>query len=239
MAISNTNLAEMKKRVCQANLDLKASKLVVLTWGNVSEIDRENGIVVIKPSGVPYDTMTAEQMVVCDLNGKLLEADSLKPSSDLPTHLYLYQNFSDIKAVVHTHSKYAVMWAQSGRDIPPYGTTHADTFYGGVPVTRQLTQEEVQTAYELNTGKVIVEAFTSRKIDPNAIPGVLTIGHGPFTWGDSCTKAVENSIVLDEVANMALNTEIINPKCSHIPQYLLDKHYFRKHGANAYYGQNI
>ncbi|WP_172208536.1 L-ribulose-5-phosphate 4-epimerase AraD [Pseudolactococcus hodotermopsidis] len=230
-------LNDMKYRVWQANLALEKANLVVLTWGNVSEVNRELGIIVIKPSGVPYATMTAEQMVVTDLEGHLLEENALKPSSDLPTHVYLYKHFAGINAVVHTHSKYAVMWAQSGRDVPPYGTTHADTFYGAIPCTRQLTQEEVETAYERDTGKVIVERFENDNIDPLAIPGVLTIGHGPFTWGQTVNKAVENAVVLDEVAHMALFTEVLNVKHDLLPNYMLDKHYFRKHGANAYYGQ--
>jgi Ribulose-5-phosphate 4-epimerase and related epimerases and aldolases len=233
--INQKELDAMKERVCLANLKLKDSGLVVLTWGNVSEINREAGIIVIKPSGVPYDQMTPDMMVVTDLDGNVLGENSLNPSSDLPTHVYLYKNFKDIKAVVHTHSKYAVMWAQSQRDIPAYGTTHADTFYGSVPVTRQLTEKEVAENYEEATGKVIVEAF--KNVDPNAIPAVLTVGHGPFAWGATADKAVENSIVLDEVAHMALMTELLNPRKEEIPQYLLDKHYFRKHGKNAYYGQ--
>lgn len=231
-------IKEMKIRVWEANLALAEAKLVVLTWGNVSEINRDLGIIVIKPSGVPYSTMTADQMVVTDLDGNLLEEESLKPSSDLPTHVYLYKHFTDVCAVVHTHSKYAVMWAQSGRGIPPYGTTHADTFYGEVPCTRQLTQAEVEAAYEYNTGSVIVERFENNGIDPMAVPGVLTVGHGPFTWGVSVQKAVENAIVLDEVAHMALFTEVLNQEKILLPDYMLDKHYFRKHGALAYYGQS-
>jgi L-ribulose-5-phosphate 4-epimerase len=230
-------LTDMKYRVWEANLALEKANLVVLTWGNASEINRELGIIVIKPSGVPYATMTADQMVVTDLEGNLLEKESLKPSSDLPTHVYLYKHFEGVNAIVHTHSKYAVMWAQSGRDIPPYGTTHADTFYGAIPCTRQLTKDEVETAYERDTGKVIVERFETGKLDPLAIPGVLTIGHGPFTWGTTVSKAVENAIVLDEVAHMALFTELLNPQRDLLPSYMLDKHYFRKHGAGAYYGQ--
>ncbi|MFZ1302545.1 MAG: class II aldolase/adducin family protein, partial [Lactococcus raffinolactis] len=174
MDINPQVLSDMKYRVWEANLALEKAKLVVLTWGNASEVNRELGIIVIKPSGVSYATMTADQMVVTDLEGNLLEGDSLKPSSDLPTHVYLYKHFTGIDAVVHTHSKYAVMWAQSGRDIPPYGTTHADTFYGPIPCTRQLTQTEVETAYERDTGKVIVERFEKGQIDPLAVPGVLT-----------------------------------------------------------------
>ncbi|MBO0440890.1 L-ribulose-5-phosphate 4-epimerase [Candidatus Enterococcus ikei] len=227
---------EMKERVFSANLALPEAGLVKLTWGNVSEIDREAGVIVIKPSGVPYSTMEACHMVVTDLDGEVLEA-GLKPSSDLATHVQLYKAFKEINAVVHTHSKHAVMWAQSGREIPAYGTTHADTFYGVVPCTRQLTSEEVASAYELETGKVIVEAFSEKSIDPLAVPGVLVYGHGPFTWGETPQKAVENSIVLDEIAEMACVTEIVNDRIQPIPQYLLDKHFFRKHGTNAYYGQ--
>ena len=229
-------IKEMKERVFAANLALPDAGLVKLTWGNVSEIDRETGIVVIKPSGVPYGQMKADDMVVTDLEGHVL-AGALKPSSDLETHLELYKAFKEINSVVHTHSKNAVMWAQAGRGIPAYGTTHADTFYGVVPCTRQLTSKEVESAYELETGKVIIETFTKEKIDPMAVPGVLVYVHGPFTWGKTPQKAVENSIVLDEIAEMAEVTEIVNKNILPIPQYLLDKHYFRKHGVNAYYGQ--
>lgn len=235
--IDSKVLTDMKTRVLQANLALAKANLVVLTWGNASEVNRDLGIIVIKPSGVPYDKMTANQMVVTDLAGYPLEEGALKPSSDLPTHVYLYQKFNGISGIVHTHSKYAVMWAQSGRDIPPYGTTHADTFYGPIPCTRQLTEGEVLEAYERDTGKVIVERFINSKIDPLAVPGVLTIGHGPFTWGNTVEKAVENAIVLDEVAHMALFTEVLNEHRDVLPNYLLDKHYFRKHGKHAYYGQ--
>lgn len=234
--MNNEILQEMKQRVFDANLALPKAGLVKLTWGNVSEINRDLGIIVIKPSGVDYQTMKPEDMVVTDLDGNLIEA-GLKPSSDLATHVELYKQFPKINSVVHTHSKNAVMWAQAGREIPSYGTTHADTFYGPVPCTRQLTDEEIQRAYELETGKVIVETFMEQAIDPLAVPGVLVYGHGPFTWGETPKKAVENSIVLDEIAEMAFITENINQTIQPIPQYLLDKHYFRKHGANAYYGQ--
>ncbi|MEI5995042.1 L-ribulose-5-phosphate 4-epimerase [Candidatus Enterococcus mansonii] len=229
-------IMEMKERVFEANLALPESGLVKLTWGNVSEINREAGVIVIKPSGVPYCTMKASDMVVTDLAGELLEA-GMKPSSDLATHVELYKAFEGVNAVVHTHSKNAVMWAQAGREIPAYGTTHADTFYGMVPCTRQLTAEEVASAYEVETGKVIIETFKKGGIDPIAVPGVLVYGHGPFTWGATPQKAVENSIVLDEIAEMACVTEVVNDAVPPIPQYLLDKHYFRKHGVNAYYGQ--
>jgi L-ribulose-5-phosphate 4-epimerase len=236
MAIDNELIKEMKARVFAANLALPEAGLVKLTWGNVSEINRQAGIIVIKPSGVPYASMTAEEMVVTDLEGELLEV-GLKPSSDLATHVQLYKAFNTINAVVHTHSKNAVMWAQAGRNIPAYGTTHADTFYGEVPCTRQLTSTEIMSNYELETGKVIVETFNEKTIDPAAVPGVLVYGHGPFTWGATPQKAVENSIVLDEIAEMACVTEVVNQHIDPIPQYLLDKHYFRKHGAHAYYGQ--
>lgn len=230
-------IEEMKARVFAANLALPDAGLVKLTWGNVSEVNREAGIIVIKPSGVPYNVMRLQDMVVTDLEGKRLDEAGLRPSSDLATHVELYKAFKEINSVVHTHSKNAVMWAQAGREIPAYGTTHADTFYGVVPCTRQLTAAEVDSEYELETGKVIVETFNDRSIDPLAVPGVLVYGHGPFTWGQTPQKAVENSVVLDEVAEMACLTELVNDKILPIPQYLLDKHFFRKHGTNAYYGQ--
>ena len=230
-------IEEMKQRVYEANMELPNLDLVKLTWGNVSEINRELGVIVIKPSGVPYKSMTKEQMVVTDLKGILLEKDSLKPSSDLATHVVLYKNFETVNAVVHTHSTNAVMWAQSGFDLKAYGTTHADTYYGSVPCTRQLTEDEVRNDYEENTGNVIIETFLERKLKPEEVPGVLVSGHGPFTWGETPLKAVENSLILDEVCLMAKETELINQRISSIPSYLLDKHYLRKHGKNAYYGQ--
>lgn len=229
-------IEEMKERVFTANLALPESGLVKLTWGNVSEVNRDAGLIVIKPSGVPYSKMKACDMVVTNLYGELLES-GMKASSDLATHVELYKAFKEVNSVVHTHSKNAVIWAQAGREIPAYGTTHADTFHGVVPCTRQLTSEEVASAYELETGKVIVETFNDRSIDPLAVPGVLVFGHGPFTWGQTPQKAVENSVVLDEVAEIAYVTEAVNDKVLPIPQYLLDKHYLRKHGKNAYYGQ--
>lgn len=238
MTLNNQLINEMKQRVFEANLQLPDLELVKLTWGNVSEINRELGVIVIKPSGVDYKEMTADQMVVTDLEGNVLENESLKPSSDLPTHVVLYREMPEISAVVHTHSTNSVMWAQAGRDLPAYGTTHADTFYGNVPCTRQLTDKEVEEAYEENTGNVIVETFRERNLSPNEVPAVLVYGHGPFTWGATPKKAVENSLILDEVCTMARETEMVNAHISTIPQYLLDKHYFRKHGAGAYYGQN-
>lgn len=235
--IREKTIKEMKERVFEGNLQLPQWGLVKLTWGNVSEINRDLGIIVIKPSGVDYKTMTADQMVVTDLKGNLLSEDSLNPSSDLPTHVVLYEAFKEVNSVVHTHSKHAVNWSQSGRDIPVYGTTHADAFYGPIPNTRELTRLEVENAYEINTGKVIVETFTERNIDPLAVPGVLVNGHGPFTWGNSTLDAVENALILDEISAMAESTELIMTEDNQLPQYVLDKHYFRKHGVNAYYGQ--
>lgn len=230
-------IAAMKLRVFEANLELPQYGLVKLTWGNVSEINRELGVIVIKPSGIKYDKMQADQMVVTDLAGQVLAEDSLNPSSDLPTHVVLYQAFDHVSAIVHTHSTNSVMWAQAGRDLPAYGTTHADAFYGKIPCTRQLTEKEVKEAYEVNTGHVIVETFRERNLNANEVPGVLVYGHGPFTWGDTPMKAVENSLILDEICLMAKENEQINPNICEIPQYLLDKHYYRKHGAQAYYGQ--
>ena len=225
-------LEELKKRVFEQNISLVKHGLVVLTWGNVSAKDEETGLVVIKPSGVPYNTMKARDMVVIDLDGNIVEGN-YRPSSDLPTHLYLYKKYPTLGGIVHTHSTYATAFAQSGRDIIAYGTTHADAFYGNVPCSRELTDEEINGDYEQNTGKVIAEAVT----DVEAIPAVLVKNHGVFTWGSTPEKAVENAITLEEVAKMALLTEELNSETPRIKQHLLDKHYFRKHGKNAYYGQ--
>ena len=227
-------LEQLKQEVCAANLKLVEYGLVVLTWGNVSAVTEDRKYVVIKPSGVDYATMAPAQMVVVDMEGNVVEGE-LRPSSDLPTHLELYRAFPAVKSVVHTHSRYATAMAQAERSLPCYGTTHADTFYGEVPCTRHLTAEEVAEAYERNTGLVIAETFRDR--DPEAVPGVRVCKHGPFTWGASCRKAVENALILEETAHMALLTELLQPGAAPAPQYLQDKHYFRKHGANAYYGQ--
>ena len=227
-------LEQLKQEVCAANRKLVEYGLVVLTWGNVSAVTEDRKYVVIKPSGVDYAAMAPAQMVVVDMEGNVVEGE-LRPSSDLPTHLELYRAFPAVKSVVHTHSRYATAMAQAERSLPCYGTTHADTFYGEVPCTRHLTAEEVAEAYERNTGLVIAETFRDR--DPEAVPGVLVCKHGPFTWGGSCRKAVENALILEETAHMALLTEQLQPDVAPAPQYLQDKHYFRKHGANAYYGQ--
>ena len=225
-------LEKLKQRVFEQNIALVKHGLVVLTWGNVSARDPETGLVVIKPSGVPYEAMKAEDMVVVDLDGNIVEGN-LRPSSDLPTHLYLYREYPSLGGIVHTHSTYATAFAQSGREIIAYGTTHADAFYGNVPCARELTDEEIDEAYEWNTGKVIAETV----IDPDAIPAMLVKNHGVFTWGATPERAVENAVTLEEVAKMALFTEQLNADTPRIKQHLLDKHYFRKHGKNAYYGQ--
>ena len=226
-------LEQMKKSVFEANRLLKESGLVVLTWGNVSQIDREKGYVVIKPSGVDYSTMTAKDMVVVDLEGTVVEGE-LKPSSDLPTHIELYKAFPEIGGITHTHSRWATVFSQAGMGIPALGTTHADVFYGPIPATRKMTGQEIQGEYEKETGKVIVETFFD--IDPNEIPAVLVHSHGPFIWGKNAMKSVENAITLEEVAMMAYHTLQLNPDAK-MQQELLDKHFLRKHGANAYYGQ--
>jgi len=223
----------LKEKVFQANLELVELELVVFTWGNASAIDRDKGLVVIKPSGVSYDDMKASDMVVVDLNGNVVEGN-LKPSSDTPTHLVLYNAFENIGGVVHTHSSWATSWAQAGKSIPALGTTHADYFYGSIPCTRKLTNEEVEKGYEIETGNVIVETF--EELDPDAIPGVVINNHGPFSWGTDANNAVHNAKVLEEVAKMAYRSLQLNPNAE-IDQYLLDKHYNRKHGKDAYYGQ--
>lgn len=229
-------LEALKQKVLEANLKLKEYNLVVLTWGNVSALSDDRKYVVIKPSGVDYAVMTADQMVVTDLDGNVVEGN-LRPSSDLPTHIEIYKNFQGVGGIVHTHSRYATAFAQAEQELPCYGTTHADHFYGTVPCTRHLLPEEIESGYEINTGKVIVETFRERHLDPLAVPAVLVCKHGPFTWGSDTKKAVENALVLDETAHMAILSMMMNPSIQAAPQYLQDKHYFRKHGANAYYGQ--
>lgn len=225
----------LKERVLKANLLLPKYGLITFTWGNVSEIDREHQVIAIKPSGVEYDEMQVDDIVVLDLNGKIIEG-KLKPSSDTPTHIELYKAFPEIGGIVHTHSRNGTVWAQAAMDIPALGTTHADYFYGDIPCTRHLTANEIATDYEKNTGLVIIEEFKRRQLDPSAVPGVVVSGHAPFSWGKDCFDAVHNAVVLEEVASMAISTRLLNPTI-HIQQELSDKHYFRKHGANAYYGQ--
>lgn len=227
-------LEELKKKVYEANMELPKYGLVTFTWGNVSGIDREKGLIVIKPSGVEYETMSAEDMVVVDLDGNVVEG-KYRPSSDTPTHIELYKAFENIGGIVHTHSSWATSWAQAGRDIPCYGTTHADYMYGSIPCARCLTKEEIDEGYEKNTGKLIVDVFKEK--DYEAVPAVLCKNHGPFTWGKDPSEAVYHAVVLEEVAKMAARTEIINGHVLPAPQELQDKHYYRKHGANAYYGQ--
>ena len=229
-------LEELKKEVYEANMLLPKYGLVIFTWGNVSGIDRESGLFVIKPSGVDYDKLKPEDMVVVDLDGNKVEG-RYNPSSDTETHRILYREFPEIGGVVHTHSTWATSWAQSGRGIPCYGTTHADYLYGEVPCVRNLTKDEIEEAYETNTGILITEEFKARGLDYNATPAVLCKNHGPFTWGRNAEDAVHNAVVLEQVAKMAAYCEQINPKNMPAPQELQDKHYYRKHGANAYYGQ--
>lgn len=227
-------LEQLKEEVYKANMELVEKGMVIYTWGNVSGIDREQGLVVIKPSGVDYDVMKPEDMVVVDMEGNVVEG-KYKPSSDTPTHLVLYRTYPDIGGVVHTHSTWAVTFAQAGMDIPALGTTHADYFFGDIPCTRDLTAKEIEEAYEENTGNVIVETIADG--DAMAIPGILVKNHGPFAWGKSPANSVYNAVVLDKVAEMAYKTMTLNPRVERVGQYLLDKHYYRKHGANAYYGQ--
>lgn len=226
-------LEKLKEDVCKANLDLVKHGLVIFTWGNVSGISREQGLIVIKPSGVSYDEMKPDDMVVVDLEGNVVEG-KYRPSSDTPTHLVLYRKFPKTGGVVHTHSEWATSWAQAGIPIPALGTTHADYFYGPVPCTRKLTEMEVTLNYELETGNVIAEAFDN--LDPVAIPAVIVNGHGPFSWGRDAFEAVHNAVVLEQVAKMAHHTLTLN-QVKNLDQFLLDKHYLRKHGPDAYYGQ--
>jgi L-ribulose-5-phosphate 4-epimerase len=225
---------ELKNSVFLANLELSDRKLVVYSWGNVSQIDRAAGVVAIKPSGVAYDRLTPQQMVLVDLSGKVLEGD-LKPSSDTPTHLELYRTFGEAGGICHTHSTFATMWAQARRPIPCLGTTGADYFYGPVPVTRCMSDDEIRGDYELNTGRIISERFS--QLDPGKVTGVLVANHGPFTWGPDAAAAVEAAVVLEHVAGLALGTLLINRQQDPISKALLDKHYLRKHGRQAYYGQ--
>lgn len=227
-------LEKLKEKVLKANLELPAKGMVTYTWGNVSGIDRNSGLIAIKPSGVEYSTMTVDDIVLIDLEGKVVEG-RLKPSSDAPTHVVLYNAFPNIGGVCHTHSRWATSWAQAGIGIPAYGTTHADYFYGEIPCTREMTKDEIESAYEENTGHVIVETF--KGTNPDYIPAVLVKNHAPFTWGKSADEAVHNSVVLEEVAMMAIQAKILTPEVKPMPQVLLDKHFLRKHGANAYYGQ--
>ncbi len=229
-------LEELKKEVCEANLELVRRGIVIYTWGNVSGISEDRKYMVIKPSGVDYDGMSPEDMVVVDIETGERAEGKWKPSSDTDTHLELYRRYPDIKGVVHTHSIHAVAFAQAGIPIPALGTTHADYFYGDVPCTRELTREEVEEAYERNTGKVIVETIDGLGYDPMAVPGIIVKNHGPFCWGKSPANAVYNAVVLETVAEMDLKTLLLNPNAS-IARYVLDKHYMRKHGPNAYYGQ--
>lgn len=227
-------LEKLKEKVYQANMELPAHGLVTYTWGNVSGIDREQKLFVIKPSGVPYEELTPSDMVVMDLNGEKVEGD-FNPSSDTPTHLILYRTFQEIGGIVHTHSPWATSWAQAARSIPCYGTTHADYFYGEIPCARSLTEKEIRGDYEKNTGTAIVEAFAGK--NPLYVPGVLCANHGPFAWGTDAAEAVHNAVVLEEVAKMAYRAEHLREPLEAAPQYLQDKHFFRKHGEHAYYGQ--
>ncbi|MBC1797050.1 L-ribulose-5-phosphate 4-epimerase [Listeria booriae] len=229
-------LEDLKEEVFQANLELPERGLIKYTWGNVSAFDKASQCFVIKPSGVGYAEMKASDMVVVDLDNRVVEGD-LNPSSDTPTHAVLYRNFPEIGGIVHTHSTWATIWAQAGLDVPAMGTTHADTFFGSVPCARVLTQDEIDAGYEHETGNVIVETFSERGVNPTDVPGVLLHGHGPFTWGKDATSAVMNAVVLDEVCKMNYFTRQLNSYAEELPKRVLDKHYLRKHGKNAYYGQ--
>ena len=225
---------KLKKAVCAANIELQTRKLIIYSWGNVSGIDRSEGVIAIKPSGVPYDNLTPDKIVLLDLDGNIVEG-TLKPSSDTPTHLELYRNFNAVGGICHTHSVHATAWAQACCEIPCFGTTHADYFYGAIPVTEAMTKNQIENDYELNTGKAIVRRFSG--MDPMQIPAVLVANHGPFSWGTTAESSVEAMIVLEEIATIALNTITINPKQGRINKTLHDQHYLRKHGKNAYYGQ--
>lgn len=230
-------LEALKQQVLEANLALPKFGLVVFTWGNVSAIDRQSGLLVIKPSGVSYDVMQLDDMVVVDVaTGEIVEG-SKRPSSDTDSHRALYQAWPDVGSIVHTHSRHATIWAQAGRDIPAWGTTHADDFYGAIPCTRQMSEEEIQHRYEWHTGQVIIETFRKRQIDPLAIPAVLVNAHGPFCWGRTPKDAVHSAVVLEEVACMGIYSQLLTPGLPAIQQTLLDNHYLRKHGSNAWYGQ--
>jgi L-ribulose-5-phosphate 4-epimerase len=234
----SNSIEQLKQEVWAANLDLVKAGLVVLTWGNASAVDRERGIVAIKPSGVSYDSLQPSDIVLVSLEtGKPLHGETMRPSSDTPTHVYLYQHFPAIGGIAHTHSRQATSWAQACREIPCYGTTHADTFHGPVPLVRTLTTDEIDEAYELNTGVAIVEHFETRHISPVHTPGVILSHHAPFAWGSTVAKAVEHAVILEEVAGLALRTEQINAVAKTAPQNIADKHFERKHGAGAYYGQ--
>jgi L-ribulose-5-phosphate 4-epimerase len=235
MSTAGADLDRLRARVCEVNLRLVREGLVILTWGNASAVDRERGVVVIKPSGVPYDGMTPAHMVTVSLDTGAVTGGSLTPSSDTATHLALYRAFPGIGGIVHTHSLHATAWAQSGRDLPALGTTHADYFYGPVPCTRQMRPEEIATDYEANTGRVIVERFDG--LDPLSVPAVLVASHAPFTWGETIEKAAENALVLEYTARLAAETLALAPGVEEMPRPLLDKHFLRKHGAGAYYGQ--
>lgn len=229
-------LDELKQQVYEANMELPAKGLVTYTWGNVSGIDRERGLFVIKPSGVDYEKLTPDMLVVMDLNGKKVEGD-LNPSSDTPTHIELYKAFPEVGGIVHTHSPWATSWAQAGRSIPCYGTTHADYFFGDIPRARSLTADEINGEYEKNTGIVIAETFEGK--NPIYVPGVLCTNHGPFSWGADAAEAVHNAVVMEEVAKMAYRCEHLKKDIGEAPQVLQDKHFFRKHGENAYYGNDL
>jgi len=231
------SIKAMKEQVLAANLALPQHKLVTFTWGNVSAVDRAQGLIAIKPSGVEYDGMTVDDIVVVELESGRVVEGSKKPSSDTATHLALYRAFEDIGGIVHTHSRHATIWAQAGQDIPAWGTTHADYFYGTIPCTRLMTEAEIAQDYEHNTGEVIIETFRSRGISPASIPAVLVNAHGPFAWGKDADSAVHNAVVLEEIAYMGIFSRQLSPDISRMPQPLLDKHFLRKHGANAYYGQ--